>query len=87
MTKYSFHGSVQLQKGNHSDALIAHTKYTLSNPDDPDTVLCLVVRRRVPPDQVASATQELMAEEGKDVRDFLIDLEEDFRWLGPEKSC
>ncbi len=78
---YKFDSTVQLQNSRYGGGLIAHSKYTLTNDTDRDTVLCLIVRKHVPEGQSAADTHAKAHFEGEEIEDVLLDFAEDYGWL------
>jgi hypothetical protein len=78
---YRFDTKVELNTGKHDPAMIAHIKYTLTNEENRDTVLCLIVRKVIPVGQTASDAHATAKKDSVEIEDILYDLAEEHGWL------
>lgn len=83
----AFTKQVHVEPSHHvPGAYIAHEKYVLT-PDTTrlreaqDLVVCLIVRRTVPPDITAQQLNESFSSVGEDVELDLRQMAEDYDWL------
>lgn len=80
--KYRFHSTATQEASKYENGLyVAHEKHTLTNPDNPDVVMCMIVRRILPKNTTVEQINDTKRENGAVIEAELRDLAEKHAWL------
>ncbi len=80
--KYRFHSTATQEASKYENGLyIAHEKHTLTNPDNPDVVICMIVRRILPKNTTVESINDAKRENSATLEPLLRDLAEKYAWL------
>jgi hypothetical protein len=80
--KYRFHSTAAQEPSKYENGLyVAHEKHTLTNPDNPDVVICVIVRRILPKNTTVEQINDTKRENGAIFDPVLRELAEKYDWL------